>query len=115
MDGREGEASGQAAGGGAGIDPGEFEGDQRERQVLGTVDEAALCRIHEDAGDAGSSNASSSSCFGGRPLVGVARARGDQARNGAARHGPRRLHQHLQIEAIGEAPQNLADIVAGQM
>ena len=44
VDGGEREASGQAAGGGAGVHPGEFERDQRQRQVLGTFDEAALRR-----------------------------------------------------------------------
>ena len=45
--------AGQAAGGGAGVHPGQFEGDQRQREVLRPLDEAALLRVHEDAGDAG--------------------------------------------------------------
>ena len=39
---------------------------------------------------------------------------GDQPRHRPARHGAHRLDQHLQIEAIGKAPQDLADVVARQ-
>ena len=49
VDGGQRQASGQAAGGGAGIHPGQFESHQGQRQVLGAGDEAALLRVHEDA------------------------------------------------------------------
>ena len=50
----------------------------------------------------------------GGPLVRVARARGHQPGHRSARHGADGLHQHLQIVTVGETPQNLPDIVAGQ-
>ena len=48
------------------------------------------------------------------PFVGVAGPCGDQAGYRSARHGADGLHQHLQVVAVGEAPQDLPDIVAGQ-
>ena len=114
VDGGEGEAAGQAAGGGAGIHPGQFEGHQRQREILRPLDEAALRRVHEHAGDAGFVEGLQQRLFFRRPLVGVAGARGDQPRHRPARHGADGLHEHLQVVAIGEAPQDLADIVAGQ-
>jgi len=48
------------------------------------------------------------------PLVRVPPTSGYQARYRAAGYRPGGLHQHLQIVAIREAPQNLADIVARQ-
>ena len=47
MDGRKRQESRQAAGGGAGVHPRQFERHQRQRQVLGTFDEAALRRFHD--------------------------------------------------------------------
>ncbi len=114
VDGRERQAAGQAAGGGAGIHPGEFEGHQGQRQVLGALDEAALGGIHEDAGDAGFVEGLQQRLLLGRPVVRVARARRHQAGDRSARHGADGLHQHLEIVTVGEAPQDLADIVAGQ-
>ena len=114
MDGGEGEASGQAAGGGAGVHPGEFEGDQGEREVLGSFDEAALFGIHEDAGDAGFVEGLEQSGFLGGPLMGVAGAVGDQAGDRSAGDGANRLHQHLQVVAVGEAPEDLADMSSRQ-
>ena len=110
----EGEASGQAAGGGAGIDPGEFEGDQGEREVLRPFDEAALRGIHEDSGDSGFIEGVEQGRFLRGPLVGVAGAGGHQAGDRSARHGADTLHQHLQVVTVGEAPEDLPDIIAGQ-
>ena len=70
--------------------------------------------IHEDAGDAGFVEGLEERLLFGGPLVGVAGALRDQAGDRSARHGAHRLHQHLQIEAIGEAPEDLPDIVSGQ-
>ena len=53
VDGREGEASGPAARRRTCVYSGQFERDQRQRQILGTFDEASLRGFHEDAGDAG--------------------------------------------------------------
>ena len=61
-----------------------------------------------------SSKDCSSACLSGGPLVGVAGARCHQPCHRPARHGADGLHQHLQIVTIGEAPQDLADIVSGQ-
>ena len=115
MDGRERQASGQAAGGGAGIHPGQLEGHQRQRQVLGALDEAAVLGVHEDGGDAGIRRRPGAapafravhSCVLRAPSA-TSRATGPRATRA------RRLHQHLQIVAVGEAPQDLADVVAGQ-
>ena len=114
VDGREGEAAGQAAGGGAGVHPGQFEGHQRQRQVLRPLDEAALGRVHEHPGDAGFVEGLEQRLFVRRPLMGVAGARSHQPGHRSARHGADGLHQHLQVVAVGEAPQNLPDVVAGQ-
>ena len=114
MDGREGQEAGQAGRGRAAIDPGQLEGCQREGQVLGAGDEAAFFRLHEGGGDAGAVEGFEHLVLAGRPLVGVALAGGHQARHGSARHAARRLHQHLQVEAVGKAPLNLADRVAGE-
>ena len=65
-------------------------------------------------GDAGFVEGLQQRLFVGGPLVGVARAVGDQARHRTARHGAGGLHQHLQIVAIGKTPQDLADIIAGK-
>ena len=47
-----------------------------------------------------------------RPFVRIALALGHQAGNYRARHRARGLHQHLQVVAVGKAPENLANIVA---
>ena len=45
VDGGEAEVAGQAAGGGAGIHPGQLEGDQGQGEVLRAFDEAAVLRV----------------------------------------------------------------------
>ena len=113
MNGRERQASGEAAGGRAGINPREFKGGQRQRKVLRSGDVSALFGIHEDGGDAGLIERLEQDGFLLVPLVSGTRALRDQARNRAAGHFAHRLHQHLQVVAIGEAPKNLADVVVG--
>ena len=49
VDGGKRQAPGQAAGGRSGVHPGQLEGHQRQRQVLGAFDESALGRVHENA------------------------------------------------------------------
>jgi hypothetical protein len=44
--------------------------------------------------------------------VGVARAVGHKAGHDAAGDGAGRLHGHLEIEAVGEAPHDLPDVIA---
>ena len=46
--------------------------------------------------------------------MGIARAVGDEPGDRAARHGAGGLHQHLQVVTVGETPQDLADVVAGE-
>ena len=115
VDGRQRQASGQAAGGRAGIHPGQLEGHQRQRQILRPGDEAALLGSMKTRGDAGFVEGlqqlglvapSTRACCARRAAT--RRATGPRA---TARDG---LHQHLQIVAVGEAPQDLADVVAGQ-
>ena len=112
VDGREGEEAGQAGGGRAAIDPGQFKGGQREGEVLGAGDEAALFRLHEGGGDAGAVEGFEHLGLGGGPLVGVALAGGDQARDRSAGHAAGGLHEHLQVVAVGEAPKDLAHRVS---
>ena len=52
VDGSQPEVAGQAAGGRAGIHPGQLEGDQRQRQVLRALDEAAVLGVEKGGGDA---------------------------------------------------------------
>jgi hypothetical protein len=52
--------------------------------------------------------------FGGRPLW-VLRSPAATSRATVPRATARRLHQHLQVEAIGKAPLNLADGVGGRV
>ncbi len=114
VDGRKRQASGQAAGGRAGVHPGQLKRHQRQRQVLRPFDEAAVRGIHEHAGDARFVERFQQAGLFRRPFVGVARARRHQPGHRSARHRPHRLHQHLQIVAIREAPENLPDIVSRQ-
>ena len=70
--------------------------------------------VHEDAGDAGFVEGLEQGVLLGRPFVSVACACGYQAGDRPARDGANRLHQHLQVIAVREAPQDLPDVVAGQ-
>ena len=114
VDGGKRQAPGQAAGSGAGIHPGQLEGDQSQGEVLRPLDETALAGVHEDAGDAGFVEGLEEGVLLGGPFVGVAGALGYEAGDRAARDGANGLHQHLQVIAVGEAPQDLPDVVAGQ-
>ena len=114
VDGREREVAGEAAGGGAGIDPGQFVGDESEHEVLGALDEAALLRIHEAGRDAGLVERLQQAGLLRRPVMTVAGARGHQAGHDTAGHGSGRLDQHLEVIPVLIAPHDLAHIVAGQ-
>ena len=114
VDGREREVAGEGAGGGAGVDPGELVAQEREDEVLRALDEAALVRVHERGGDAGGVVGGEELVFLGRPLVGVARALGDELRHDAAGDAAGGLHEHLDVEAVAEAPHDLAHVVTGQ-
>ena len=115
VNGRKTEVARQAAGGRAGVHPGQLEGDQRQREILRPLDEPALLGIQERGGDAALVEVLAADSF----LAGVhscelrpplATSAGDRA----ARHGTGGLHQHVQFVAVGKAPHDLADIVPGQ-
>ena len=89
VNGSEGEEAGEAGGGSAAVDPGEFECGQGEGKILGAGDEAAFFRFHEGGGDAGAIEGFEHFGFGRGPLVGVAFAGGDQAGDGSAGDGAR--------------------------
>ena len=97
-----------------GIHPGKFEGDQGQRQVLGPFDKAAVFGVQEGGGDAALVEGRQQAGLFGRPLVGVARALGDQPGDRAARHGAGGLDEHGQVITVGEAPHDLAHVVPGQ-
>ena len=114
VDGSQAEVARQAAGGGPGVHPGQLEGDQRQRQVLRALDEAAMLRVQERRGDAALVERRQQAGLLGRPLVGIARALGHEPGDRAARHGAGGLDEHRQIVAVGEAPHELADVVPGK-
>ena len=114
MNGREAEIAGEAARGGAGVHPGQFERNQRQRQVFRAGDETALFRVEKRGGDAALVEMREQAGLFRRPLVRIAPAAGDEPGDRPARHAARRLHEHVQFVTIGEAPHDLADIVAGQ-
>ena len=108
VNGRQGQTACQAGGCGAAIHPAQLEGRQSQRQVFGSGDESALLRLHEGGGDPGVVEGLEQLGLGRGPLMGVAIAGGHQARHGSAGHGAGRLDEHLQVEAVGESPLNLA-------
>ena len=114
MDGSQAEVAGQAGGGRPGIHPGKLEGNQRQRQVLGPLDEAAVLRVEEGGGDAALVEGRQEAGLFRRPLVGIARALGDQPGDRSARHGAGGLDEHGEVIAVGEAPHELAQVVPGQ-
>jgi len=106
--------AGQAAGGCTAVHPGQLEGHQRQGQVLGPGDEPAVFRVEGGSGDAGVIEGLQEGVLGLGPLVAVALSSGHQSGDRPSGHGPCRLYQHLQVVALGEAPHDLPDIVAGQ-
>ena len=114
MDGRESEEAGQAGGGCAAVNPGQLKCRQREGQVFGAGDKAALVRLHEDRAESGAVERLQHFFLERGPLVGVALAGGDQAGNRGPRHAASALHQHLQVKAVGKTPLQLADGVRGE-
>ncbi len=108
------QASGQAAGGGSGVNPREFERGQRQRQVLRASQVAALFGIHEYCGDARLIERIQQRGLFGGPLMGAAEPLGHESRHRTACHLTRGLHQHLQVVAVGKTPKNLAHVVVGQ-
>jgi len=114
MDGGQAEVAGQAAGGGTGIHPGEFESDQGQREVLGSFDEPAVLGVEESGGDAGFVEHGQQRVLVAGPLMGIAGPVGHEAGHRAAGHRAGGLDQHGQIVAVGEAPLHGAQRVGWQ-
>ena len=114
MDGRQRETAGQRARRRPGVYPGQFVRDQRQSEILGPFEIPAFFRIHVGGGDARVVEFGQQGVLGFRPIVREASATGYQAGHRTARHRAHRLHQHGEVEAVGEAPENLPDVVAGE-
>ena len=111
---RQAEIARQTAGGRAGVHPRQFKRDQRQREIFRPGDEPALFRIEKRGGDAALVEVREQRGLVRRPFVRIAPAVGDEPGDRPARHAARGLHEHLQFVAVGEAPHDLADVVAGQ-
>jgi hypothetical protein len=114
VDGGQAQVAGKAAGGGTGVHPGELEGHQRKGEVLGPFDEAALFQVETGGGDAAFVVNGEERILGVGPFVAVAHPLGDEPGHGAARNAAGGLDQHRKVVAVGEAPEDLADAIAGQ-
>ena len=112
MDGRQGEIGRQRRSGGARVDPGQLEGHQRQGQILGAFDEAALMRVHEQRREAGLVEGGEQVIFLVGPFVRVAGALGHEFGHHGTRYGAGGLDRHLEVEAVGETPHDLADVVS---
>ena len=108
------EVAGQAARRRPGVHPRQLERDQRQREIFRPGDKPALFRIEKRGGDAAFIEMRQQAAFFRRPLVGIAPAAGDQPRDRTARHAARGLREHLEVISVGEAPHDLADVVAGK-
>ena len=114
VNGRQAEIARQAAGGRAGIHPGQFKRDQRQRQIFRPGDKPAVFRVQKRGGDAAFVEVREQAVFSRRPFVRIAAAGGDEPGDRPARHATCGLHEHLQFVTVGEAPHQLADVVPGQ-
>ena len=114
MDGRQAEIAGQTAGGGPGVHPGQFKRNHRQRKIFGPGDETALLRVKKSGGDTAFVKVREQRGLVRRPFVRIAPAAGDEPRDRPAGHVARGLNEHLQFIAIGKAPHDLADVIAGQ-
>ncbi len=104
----------QTARGRARVHPGQFKGDQRQRQILWPGDESAFFRVQERGGDAAFVEVRQKTGFVRRPVVRVAAALGHEPGDRPARDATRGLHEHLQVVAAGKAPHDLAHLVGRQ-
>ena len=114
MNGREAEIARQTARGRAGVHPGQLKRDQRQHQIFGPATKSALLRVKERGRDAALVKVREQCGLVRRPFVRIAAALGDQPRDRPARDVARRLDEHVQLIAVGKAPHDLADIIAGQ-
>ncbi|OQC30369.1 MAG: hypothetical protein BWX70_01215 [Verrucomicrobia bacterium ADurb.Bin070] len=104
----------QAGGGGAAVDPREFKGEQAQRQVARSLDDAAVLRVEARRGDARFVERLVEPVLGLGPLVRRAFAVGHQTGHEAAGHRTGAHHGHLNVVPVGIAPHDLANLVAGQ-
>jgi hypothetical protein len=111
---REPQVAREAAGGRAGVHPRQLKRDERQHQIFRAGDEPALFRIQKRGGDAAFVVVLEQAVFLRRPFVRIAPAGGDKPGDRPARHAARRLHQHVEFVAVGEAPHHLADVVTGE-
>ena len=114
MNGGKAEIAREAARCGTSVHPGQFERNQRQGHVFGAGDEAALFRVKKGGSDAALVKMWKQGGLFRRPFVRIAPALGDQPGDRPARDIPCSLDEHLQLVTIGKAPQELANIVAGQ-
>jgi hypothetical protein len=77
-------------------------------------DESPLLGVQGHGGDAGLIERGEKLRLLVVPLVGISPPRGDEPRHRAPRHQASGLHEHLQVVAVGEAPENLTHFVAGK-
>jgi hypothetical protein len=90
MNGRQAEIARQAARGRAGVHPGQFKRDQRQRQILRAGDKSALFRVQERGGDAALVEVRQQAVFSAvhscelRPPAATSRATGPRATPRAA-------------------------------
>ena len=102
----------QASSRGASVHPRQFECDQREGEVLGAFYEATVGRIEVYGRDSRSVEILQQRCFRLGPLVRVPASFRYQPRNRPACDRTYGLDEHLEIDTVGEAPEDLASIIA---
>ncbi len=112
VDRGEGQVAGQGAGRRAAVDPRQFEGDQRQGQILRPDDKAALLGLHEDRGQPRLVETEQQLIFSIVPFVRVTGPFGHETGYRGPRQGAGRLHGHLQIETIRVAPHDLTDVIS---
>ena len=104
----------QAGGGGAAVNPGEFKGEQAQREVARPLDDAAVLHVEPRRRDARLVKRLIETVLAFGPLVRRAFAVRNQAGHEAAGHGTGAHHGHLNVVPVSVAPHDLANLVAGQ-
>ena len=97
---------------GAVVHPAELVGEERRGQVLRSVEEPAVFLLERARGDAGGVERLERALLLGRPVVGLALATRHELGHDAARHAARAGDGHLDVVSVGEAPHDLAHLVA---
>ena len=110
----EAEVVDQAGGGGAAVDPGEFKGEQAQRQVARPLDDAAVLHVEARSRDTRLVERLIEAVLALGPLVRRAFTVRNQAGHEAAGYRPGAHYGHLNVVPVGIAPHDLANLVAGQ-